>query len=253
MMEALGGWLKQIILVVLLATFIDLLLPNRTMQRYVRLVVSLFILMTILAPVLQLLGSNANLRMLAATVDGWSISGTQSPSALSAGAASSSRSMPALGEVLSAGEAMKRERETESLTLLAARLEPMIVDHVKTQHEVSQVTAVTKLALDADGMPVIEHIRIRIGLDAAAASTSSSGESAGAEGMRPIEPVTVAPVEIEPIAIGSIGRDTAAAVTEEVPVWRDGATPDGQAKRIAESVAKAWSIPPTKVKVEHVK
>ena len=76
-MEALAAWLKQIIVVVLLATFIDLLLPNRTMQRYVKLVVSLFILMTILTPVMQLFGTSANLRMLAAAVEGWTLSGTQ--------------------------------------------------------------------------------------------------------------------------------------------------------------------------------
>ncbi|MFC5701059.1 stage III sporulation protein AF [Cohnella faecalis] len=51
-MDGLSGWLKQIIAVVLLASLVDLLLPNRTMQRYVRLVAGLFILLTVITPLL---------------------------------------------------------------------------------------------------------------------------------------------------------------------------------------------------------
>jgi stage III sporulation protein AF len=53
LMEGLSNWLRQIIAVVLLASLIDLLLPNRTMQRYVRLVAGLFILMTVATPILH--------------------------------------------------------------------------------------------------------------------------------------------------------------------------------------------------------
>ncbi|RED61658.1 stage III sporulation protein AF [Cohnella lupini] len=53
LMEGLSHWLRQIIAVVLLAVLIDLLLPNRTMQRYVRLVAGLFILMTLATPVMN--------------------------------------------------------------------------------------------------------------------------------------------------------------------------------------------------------
>lgn len=37
----LSDWLKSIIMVILLATFVDILLPNQTMQRYVKTVISL--------------------------------------------------------------------------------------------------------------------------------------------------------------------------------------------------------------------
>jgi stage III sporulation protein AF len=58
MIEFLSDWLKKIILLILLATFIDLLLPNSSMQRYVKLVIGLFVLMTILSPIFQLLHSD---------------------------------------------------------------------------------------------------------------------------------------------------------------------------------------------------
>jgi len=55
MLAWLAAWLKQVIAVVLLAGLIDLLLPNKAMQRYVRLVAGLIILLTIMSPIIHLL------------------------------------------------------------------------------------------------------------------------------------------------------------------------------------------------------
>lgn len=65
LMEGLAGWLRQIIAVVLLASLVDLLLPNRTMQRYVRLVAGLFILLTVATPVLQWVKGDFNGKLAA--------------------------------------------------------------------------------------------------------------------------------------------------------------------------------------------
>ncbi|MCF8563588.1 stage III sporulation protein AF [Alicyclobacillus tolerans] len=51
-MTALGVWLKQIIMIVLLAVFSDLLLPTKTMQKYVRSVMGLAIIAAMLQPIL---------------------------------------------------------------------------------------------------------------------------------------------------------------------------------------------------------
>lgn len=248
-MELLADWLRQIIVVVLLATFIDLMLPNKTMQRYVKLVVSLFLLMTILSPVLQLFGASANLRMLAATVEGWSMAGTSSYGENGANAASS-RTMPALSELLSEGEALQRQRDEQSLVLLADRLEVMVVDHVKTQHGVPHAAADAELSLDADGLPVIRSIRVRIGESAETAMAEGDGRAIGS--MPSMEPVKIDPVEIDPVRIG--GRDQPDAEDSAVPAWQSGESPGpaDDAKTIALSVARAWSIPASKVTVEFV-
>jgi len=47
-------WLKKIILLVLLAAFLDLILPNTTLQRYVKMVMGLILLLTIISPVFSL-------------------------------------------------------------------------------------------------------------------------------------------------------------------------------------------------------
>ncbi|WP_067932945.1 stage III sporulation protein AF [Alicyclobacillus kakegawensis] len=49
-MNALGAWLKQIVLVVMLAVLADMLLPTRAMQKYVRMVMGLAIIAVILGP-----------------------------------------------------------------------------------------------------------------------------------------------------------------------------------------------------------
>lgn len=51
-MNVLGEWLKQIILMVVLAVLTDLLLPTKSMQKYVRAVMGLAIIAVMLQPVL---------------------------------------------------------------------------------------------------------------------------------------------------------------------------------------------------------
>lgn len=54
MMSFLGEWIKHIVLLILLASFVDLILPNSNMKRYVKLVVGLLLLLLILSPILHL-------------------------------------------------------------------------------------------------------------------------------------------------------------------------------------------------------
>ncbi|MCH5584182.1 stage III sporulation protein AF [Shimazuella sp. AN120528] len=53
-MEWMSDWIRQIILIIFIATFIDLLLPSSSLERYVKLIMGLIIIVSILQPVLQL-------------------------------------------------------------------------------------------------------------------------------------------------------------------------------------------------------
>ncbi|GAE31871.1 stage III sporulation protein AF [Halalkalibacter hemicellulosilyticus] len=53
-MASLTGWLTTIILIILLATILELMLPNSHMQRYVKLVVGLLLLVAMLQPLLSI-------------------------------------------------------------------------------------------------------------------------------------------------------------------------------------------------------
>lgn len=55
MIDAITVWVKGIVFVVLFAAFLELLLPSNSMQRFVRVIMGLFIMLTILQPVIEML------------------------------------------------------------------------------------------------------------------------------------------------------------------------------------------------------
>lgn len=57
MIESITTWVKGIVFVVLFASFLELLLPNNSMQRFVRVIMGLFILLSILQPIIGLIDS----------------------------------------------------------------------------------------------------------------------------------------------------------------------------------------------------
>jgi stage III sporulation protein AF len=54
MIEVFTGWVKDIIFVVLFASFLELLLPSSNMQRFVRVIMGLFIMIAILNPIIDI-------------------------------------------------------------------------------------------------------------------------------------------------------------------------------------------------------
>ncbi|MDR1701756.1 MAG: stage III sporulation protein AF [Sporomusaceae bacterium] len=60
MIAAITEWIRGIIFVVLFAAFLDLLLPNSSMQKFVRVIMGLFIMLSVLNPVLNFLETNQN-------------------------------------------------------------------------------------------------------------------------------------------------------------------------------------------------
>lgn len=101
-MDFLGEWLKEIIIVVLIAVFIDLLLPNRAMERYVKFVVSLLILLTLLSPVMRIFSSDAKQKIETAFAGTWSgLDGTNAEESTES--------------ILLQGERLRKQREAEAM------------------------------------------------------------------------------------------------------------------------------------------
>ncbi len=57
MLAAVTDWVRNIVMVVLFASFLELLLPSSGMQRFVRVIMGLLILLAILGPVVDILQS----------------------------------------------------------------------------------------------------------------------------------------------------------------------------------------------------
>lgn len=54
-MDALNAWVKQIILIVLFAAFLELLIPGNSYKKFVRVIMGLLILLTVMRPLLHFL------------------------------------------------------------------------------------------------------------------------------------------------------------------------------------------------------
>lgn len=62
MIEFLGNWTKNIVYVIIFVTFLEILLPNNSMRKYIRVVAGLFIIVVILTPITQLFDQNVKIQ-----------------------------------------------------------------------------------------------------------------------------------------------------------------------------------------------
>src|SRR5690606_31489594 len=69
MIEILTNWISNIILIILLATILELLLPNSSLQRYVKSVISLLLLAVILTPVFSIFSKDIDELLNSVTFD----------------------------------------------------------------------------------------------------------------------------------------------------------------------------------------
>lgn len=143
LMEGLSDWLRQIIAVVLLAALIDLLLPNRTMQRYVRLVAGLFILMTLATPILHWMKGDFSSKLA---------TGLNAVELAPQGASSQ------LAMIEEEGAKLRGKHEDQAAELVSARLESAIRSEVEQseQREVRKVDVA--LERGADGALTVAKV-----------------------------------------------------------------------------------------------
>lgn len=66
-MSFLAGWVSNIIIFVLLATVIDMLLPNSALQKYAKMVIGLLLIAIIITPILGLFNMDFDDILTAAT------------------------------------------------------------------------------------------------------------------------------------------------------------------------------------------
>lgn len=130
MVAWLSDWLRDIIAIILLAVLVELLLPNKAMQRYARLVVGLFILLTILSPILKLVQSDIGSK-LDEGMKQWSDKEMASKS-----------TMTSLAKITQDGEQMSENRNLEAAKLMEKTLEASI------QNEVTERTKATVDTVD---------------------------------------------------------------------------------------------------------
>ncbi|ASA23131.1 stage III sporulation protein AF [Paenibacillus donghaensis] len=221
-MDWLGGWLREIILVVLLAAFVELLLPSKSMERYARLVLSLLVLLTILSPIISLLKGDAVQEL------GLELSRQERSGGLFSGGKGQAES---LEQILADGMKLAAGQQSRSLELAAAEVAGQMKDQItsETGERGAKVTVTLGMSRSASGgeeVPVISEVQVYLP-PAAASGSAVPSEAPDAEDSEAIAIVPVEPVEVhigtEPTSGGDAGAvsgpaDEAAAAEAEAVI-----------------------------------
>jgi len=193
----LADWLKTVIVIVMIAAFVDLLLPSNKMQRYVKTVLSLFILLALLSPVFELLRGDWNIDKLLAAAE------------------REQAAMPALGKaaggkldekaIAAEGERLKQTGERQTAELAERQIANGMKEEIARQTLFEAVDVTVKTSQDGEGRVFVSSVEATLqerkpGTESGNGGTSQPGDGAGAGGGRktePVEPVpTMKPVEI---------------------------------------------------------
>ncbi|SEB69360.1 stage III sporulation protein AF [Paenibacillus sp. GP183] len=235
-MDWLGGWLKTIIMAILLASFVDLLLPNNKMQRYVKTVMSLFILLTLLTPILQLFQHKGSIDdMLTAAMQKQSIMDRKESSGQHGGLAS-------LEAITQEANKLKAINVQQSQELLQKQIADAITADLQKQTElqVDQVQVLTKI--DNNGKPSITDIQVSLHEIKAKASEVKRQADRTLAAIAPVQ--TMQPVRI------NIFADKAASTSPGMSPSSDTASSwDHEKSKLIDSLSRDWLVPKARIAV----
>lgn len=194
-MDWLGDWLKQVILIILLAAFVDLLLPNQAMQRYVKTVVSLFLLLTLLTPVFSFFQKGWDAEKLIAEAERMQVRTSELASKGGKGGNGGGK-LTSLEGILAQSERMKADNQSEAVKLAEAQL----ADEMKTGLERttgSMVQAIeADINVDNQGKPAIGSVRVTL-LHKESQGVEKEGMAQGGQAGR----VEVQVEEVKPVTV----------------------------------------------------
>ncbi|TBL79881.1 stage III sporulation protein AF [Paenibacillus thalictri] len=231
-MEWLGGWLRSVVLVIMLATFIDLLLPNQSMQRYVKTVVSLFILLTLMNPIFTLFQKQWNADQMFA----------EASAVQDRLASGGTRSDVTLSDIERQSEQLQQLQKKQSKRLAETQIAQQIRDSIEKQSGYAVKTIRVDTTENTTGQTVIGNVSIALqdketGQPAASSGSTPNGAALG----KPIQPVT--------IDVQSTMPAYAPAKREEQPL-----TPEERQGKTAvqQLLEKDWQLKPEQLQLTFV-
>lgn len=148
-MEALRGWLRSVVVVIIIGGFLELLLPSDDSRRFVRMVINLLLVLALVGPLVQLVRKTpGEIRLPAVVVP----------------------EGPSTAELVTAGENLKKKSRALFLAEGRERLIGRVREIVQMLPDVQ--TANADVILDSEGM--ISRVDIVIGCAAEKREAASS-------------------------------------------------------------------------------
>jgi stage III sporulation protein AF len=176
----LNAWIKELILIILLAAFTDLLLPNHALQRYVRTVIGLFILLVLLSPIYELFHHRWS-------PDQWIKAALADP-------VTNEAQMQPLSEIVKQSNQLKAANQKQAKLILEQQLEASMKAGIESQNHVAVKELQVSTRLDGNGKPNIEQVRVVLAEEKQALEANAvpdQSQKPFISAIKPFSPVTI--------------------------------------------------------------
>ncbi|EJL41060.1 hypothetical protein BAG01nite_02160 [Brevibacillus agri] len=202
-------WLKKIILLVLLAAFLDLILPNTTLQRYVKMVMGLILLLTIISPVFSL------------------FSLSQDDLALRLDRYQQELNKPASVEWKKMTDKLLGQQNEQMTAYVQAQVAAAVKAQIKADYGVEVADVAVVIEQKQQGEPTLSRMELVIG------EADSAPDQNGLQQVQPIKPITpIAPVEVTIGEAQEPKQEVEVAAREDNPLM----------SRMASDLAAQWGL-----------
>lgn len=233
-MEWLNGWIKELILIILIAAFTDLLLPNHALQRYVRTVIGLFILLVMLSPLYELFHHRWSPNQ-------WIQAGLGEPAANEA-------QMQSLSTIVKQSNELKTANQQQAKLLLEQQLAVSMQEGIERQNQVSveQLQVITKL--DDKGKLSIEQVHLVLGTSSEKAEKAKAQAQKDQSAIAVIKPIT--PVIIDLKSAGKeISKSMESTEEQESTATLESAK-DSLQEQVKQYIAQEWQIKQSQIHIK---
>ncbi len=197
MLQWLGDWLKQLIVMVMIAGFIDLLLPTQSMQRYVKVVIGLFLLMMMLSPIFRLFEHKWSPDLILAAAERNSLD-------------SGNKAFRSLDDIMRDANRMQATSRDQAKQLMETQLAGVIRQGVELEFKRTVSQVIVRSNFDHAGVPVVQMVEVTLAPEKQVASLKEVSEQEAkspAPLMQVVKPVIV---EVKPIQPDSPTREVQA-------------------------------------------
>jgi stage III sporulation protein AF len=206
-MSILTLWIKKLILLVLLATFLELLLPTNAYQKYVRMAMGLLILLTLLTPLLEIFQKPITLDQL-----GGFYQSTENGQGID------------MERIQALSQQLVSHQDETTTQYVQTQIKDLVAKQVEEQYQVKVETVDVKLKKDSENQQSINQIVVHLQRNEAQMASEESEQG----GMKPMDPVDV-----------DINLDSPSNKSSSVPVIQEDSP---QLKRIQTDIATAWNL-----------
>ncbi|WP_127494369.1 stage III sporulation protein AF [Paenibacillus glycanilyticus] len=234
MIAWLSDWLKDIIAVIMLAAFVELLLPNKAMLRYARLVIGLLILLTIMSPILRLLQGDFNAK-LKEGITHWDQLEPQHEV-----------KMPTLIDIQKKADELNKQQNNDAAVLMEQTLEAAMKDAVVKQMKLAVEAVDVSLNWEKQGQkltPTIASVLVTLPAEKAGpAGTAEPNE----EDVKEVSAISV-DVDVQTETGGTDKQQAEAGKSEASDGWVQ--VNPTESKEIRSLLAEGWGIRSANVQI----